>query len=166
MWGKWPVWVILFVILLNIRAAFVGFVPQLVYGKAPIVTILRKNLQASLFTLVTSCKVNAKTRLWRPMNGAVFIVTSKFVVSTKKTPAFIAIDVFYCKCLSISKPNSNNLNWVHIKCMYQAFITVNLSRGFAVDVHRVLMHDCGKDELYCIPSRRLWQRQSLEDWRL
>lgn len=131
MWGKWPVWVILFVILLNIRAAFVGFVPQLVYGKAPIVTILRKNLQASLFTPVTSCKVNAKTRLWRPMNGAVFIETSKFVVSTKKTPAFIAIDVFYCKCLSISKPNSNNLNWVHIKCMYQAFMcNCQLEPGF------------------------------------
>ena len=51
MWEKWPGWVILFVILLNTRAAFVGFVPQLVYGKAPIAAILRNSFLINECTL-------------------------------------------------------------------------------------------------------------------
>lgn len=51
MWEKWPGWVILFVILLNTRAAFVGFEPQLVYGKAPIAAILRNSFLINECTL-------------------------------------------------------------------------------------------------------------------
>lgn len=42
---------ILFVILLNTRAAFVGFEPQLVYGKAPIAAILRNSFLINECTL-------------------------------------------------------------------------------------------------------------------
>lgn len=41
----------MFVILLNTRAAFVGFVPQLVYGKAPIAAILRNSFLINERTL-------------------------------------------------------------------------------------------------------------------
>lgn len=41
----------MFVILLNTRAAFVGFVPQLVYGKAPIAAILRNSFLINECTL-------------------------------------------------------------------------------------------------------------------